>query len=137
MTVPPLPPEQPELFPAGERMCAIWTAQFGYRGPNRLDVTRKGGSPLGPSWPLLIEARGITREGDARWKWYRPRYLEEMAESQIGHRDYWLSILQRRSIVLVCYCRDPERCHRSLLAELLLGFGEANELRAQYCGETR
>lgn len=135
--LPPLPPEQPELFPAGERLCAIWTARMGYRGPNRLEVTRRGGSPLAPSWGLLRDAKGMDGLVPISWRAYRERYLEEMTQSQIEHRSYWLEILRRRSIVLMCYCPDPERCHRSLLAELLVSFGRESGLRAQYCGETR
>jgi uncharacterized protein YeaO (DUF488 family) len=103
-------------------------------------VTRKGGSPLAPSWELLRAAkgwRGLHQGAPLSWAVYRGRYLEEMAQSQVEHRPYWLEILRRRSIVLVCYCPDSERCHRSLLAELLVSFGEVNGLRAQYCGETR
>jgi uncharacterized protein YeaO (DUF488 family) len=141
VTAPPLPPEQPELFAGGERLCAIWTARYGFRGPNRLDVTRKGGSPLAPSRGLLHAAKGWglgrAEKAGLGWAVYRERYLEEMAQSQIEHCSYWLEILRRRSIVLVCYCPDPEKCHRSLLAELLVSFGAEAGLPAQYCGETR
>ena len=32
-------------------------------------------------------------------------------------------LLARESVTLVCYCPSPERCHRSLLAEILVKLG--------------
>jgi hypothetical protein len=127
---------QAGLFSAGERLCAIWTARISYSGPRRLDVTRKGGSVFGPSWPLLHWARSKPRDDD-HWDVYRMRYIYQMRRCYAEHHDHWIELLQRRGVVLCCYCSDPQRCHRTVLAELLVKTGERLGLPAAYFGETR
>jgi hypothetical protein len=115
------------------RACAIWTARISYGGPNRLDVTRKGGSMFGPSWPLLTAARGRR----ISWATYVDRYTAEMRRMYAKHRYLWAELLERPAVVLCCYCRDPKQCHRTVLAELLVRAGRKEGLPAMYCGETR
>ena len=38
-------------------------------------------------------------------------------------RAAWDALLARPAVVLVCYCTDPARCHRRVLAELLAKLG--------------
>jgi uncharacterized protein YeaO (DUF488 family) len=100
----------------------IQTARISYGGPDRLDVTRKAGSPFAPSWELLRWARndGCT---DATWETYSERYTAEMRRSYRKHRAAWDELLARGHVVLVCYCVDHRRCHRSLLASILVKLG--------------
>lgn len=115
------------------RRCAIWTARISYRGPNRLDVTRKGGSIFGPSWPLL----NLANAGGLRWPDYVCAYTAEMRMSWQRHRDQWLRLLRQSTVVLCCYCQNARRCHRTVLAELLIMAAGREGLGAMYCGETR
>lgn len=112
----------------------------GYTGPDHLDVTRGSGgglgSPFAPSRELLDEAqrrkRGAKRDPialAAAWDWYAPRYLEEMRASYRTHRRAWDALLARESVVLCCYCGHYDRCHRRLLAEILVKCGAVD------CGE--
>jgi len=111
----------------------IWTARISYGGEGRLDVTRKGNSPFAPSWTLLNETKArVKREGvtEAGWTWYRKRYVVEMRRSWRHHRAAWDELLSRLGpegapgrVVLCCYCTDYLRCHRSVLAELLVAAG--------------
>jgi hypothetical protein len=95
------------------------------RDPDRFDVTRKSGGPAGhpfaPSWDLLNWGLAERRAGRAEEAWpvYRDRYVEEMRVSWRRHRAAWDALLARERVVLVCYCADEERCHRSVLAGLL------------------
>lgn len=117
------------------------------------------GHPFAPSWKILGPVLSARREaGRARevadrlppvagadiarvqrragdlerraWCDYIPRFLDEMRESQRRHPDVWRRLLVRDRVVLACYCTDPERCHRTLLAlDVLPALG------ALYCGE--
>ena len=109
----------------------IYTARISYGGPDRLDVTRKGGSIFGPSWDLLNAAKS----GAISWERYVPLYHVEMRASWRQHEDDWLELLRRDRVVLCCYCTDPERCHRTILAGLLVKAGEHVGLPAEYLGE--
>ncbi|NUP13242.1 MAG: hypothetical protein HOW73_44955 [Polyangiaceae bacterium] len=122
-----------------------------------LDITRKSGCALGrlfaPSWKILgpgLEARkraaalrersvdldalsdeAVRIEREA-WEAYVPAYTAEMRESYRCHRARWNELLARESVTLVCYCpgKPPAlRCHRVLLAEILVKLG------ATYAGE--
>ncbi len=77
---------------------------------------------LGPSRGLLDDFHG-KRGAPIGWSEYRRRFLDEMG----GPTQLWrLRDLARRlaggqTITLLCSsaCTDPNRCHRTLLAELL------------------
>jgi hypothetical protein len=66
------------------------------------------------------------------WRAYVSRYLAEMRESYRRHRAAWDTLLARERVVLVCYCVDPEQCHRYLLRSRILpalGAVDAGEVR--------
>jgi hypothetical protein len=121
----------------------VYTAQLASRDPDRFDITRKSGDVDGivfaPSWAILrpaLEARraesdaatevgralAVQRNDDA-WAVYVPAYLAEMRVSYRRHRAAWETLRARPRVVLVCYCVDPERCHRTLLAGILAKLG--------------
>lgn len=128
----------------------VKTARLSYGGPDRLDITRSGvskaikagtvseGEPFAPSWKLLNwgkHMRGIADKkrvnGDAAasgfedWAWqtYGQRYHMQMRLSYRAHRDAWDKLIARERVVLVCFCTNPKRCHRRLLAEYLEKMG--------------
>jgi uncharacterized protein YeaO (DUF488 family) len=104
----------------------VLTDRISSRDRDRFDVTRKSGGPAGhpfaPSWPLLSWGLAEMRagRGDAAWPVYRDRYVEEMRVSWRRHRAAWDALLARERVVLVCYCVEETRCHRTVLAELLV-----------------
>jgi hypothetical protein len=112
----------------------IHTARISYGGPDRLDVTRKGGSIFGPSWGLLTWALSHPKD-DEHFEIYRARYLAQMRQSYRDSRAAWDELLARDRAVLCCYCVNPARCHRTLLAELLVKAGEARGIAVSYEGE--
>jgi uncharacterized protein YeaO (DUF488 family) len=122
------------------RVVKLYTAQFRYPGPDRVDITRGSGRAgdylvLAPSWNLLDLAHRATRyakddaERDRAWAEYETRYVEEMRRSYRLYRAVWNKLLARERAVAVCYCANVLRCHRGLLAELLVKAG------AEYAGE--
>lgn len=60
---------------------------------------------------------------DATWALYSAAYTAEMRESYRAHRPAWDALLARAEVTLCCYCVDPARCHRTLLAGILAKLG--------------
>lgn len=138
----------------------VYTARIGYVGLDALDITRKSAIGdavvFAPSWSILrpaLDARkqseecrqnGGRRDGAAgayvracaakieedAWAVYVPAYLAEMRQSYRAHRPVWERLLSEVLCTLTCYCTDPERCHRVLLARDILP-----KLGATYAGE--
>jgi hypothetical protein len=116
-----------------------WTARISTRDSDCFDITRKSGGPDGeafaPSWAILRPALDARREGDRlrkaldvsgstfierqAWDRYVPAYTAEMRASYRDNRAAWDALLARSRVVLVCYCTDAARCHRTLLAGIL------------------
>ena len=63
----------------------------------------------------------------ATWALYVEAYTAEMRESYRTQRPAWDALLARESVTLVCYCTDPARCHRTLLAGIFAKLGAVNE----------
>lgn len=106
----------------------VYTARISYRGTDRLDVTRKSagpdGLPFAPSWdilrPMIALRRGADQDAELRaWPQYVVAYTAEMRSSYQRNRPTWDVLLARTEVTLVCYCSDPEHCHRTVLAGIL------------------
>jgi hypothetical protein len=57
------------------------------------------------------------------WDRYAPAYESEMRASYRMYRAEWEALLERKRVVLVCYCTDANHCHRTLLARILWKLG--------------
>lgn len=118
----------------------VFTARIDYRDRDTFNVTASSGgagrgAPFAPSWGLLrpfLEQRAEAGLSDDDWRRYSAAYTREMRVSYRTNRAAWERLLARERVVLVCYCVDPERCHRRLLAQILarLGAEDGGELRA-------
>ena len=110
-------------------MLEVWTAQYRYNGPDRLDITAKSKDPLGkyfaPTWDLVLryKDKSISEEE------YTQEYLELMHNVYRKYPNVWRQLLSRKRVVLVCFCRPNTFCHRILLARIL------EKLGATYKGE--
>jgi uncharacterized protein YeaO (DUF488 family) len=61
---------------------------------------------------------------DARWRKYRRNYRREMRAPQAQHLlDLLAALSHGTDLSIGCYCEREERCHRSLLCELLVARG--------------
>lgn len=121
----------------------LWTARVNYRGTDRVDISRSGcnrarddggeapGEFLAPSAALVfptlraMKAAESTAERDAVWIAYKAAYRLEMLASWRERRPEWEALLRRERATIVCYCVDPERCHRVLAASYLVKLGAA------------
>ncbi len=135
------------LAAAAAPRVGLWTAPYRTRDADRLDITRAGcdkamraqkaapGEFLAPSGGLVFPALEAMRaaadaaERDAIWAAYAEAYRLEMLTSWRIRRREWDALLVSARAVLVCFCRDPQRCHRTLVAGFLARLG------ADYRGE--
>lgn len=106
----------------------VHTARIAYHGPDRLDVTQKtsgpDGRPFAPSgailWPMKrLEWRASAEVFERAWPGYVDAYTREMRTSYREQRPAWDALLAWPEVTLVCFCARAERCHRSVLAEIL------------------
>lgn len=112
----------------------LYTAQIGlYSGSDALDITRMTGKghalAFAPSWKILRrfqwskrhadtmeDAETVMRYRDIAWNAYLDSFLEEMRKSYKEDLSSWESLLAQEERTLLCYCPNPERCHRTLIA---------------------
>lgn len=85
-----------------------------------------------PLHPLHAErVRGAERKAarleQEAWDAYVPAYLAEMRQSKIHNFNAWRDLLARERVCLVCYCRTRTRCHRGLLAQMLVELGAVDD----------
>lgn len=60
----------------------------------------------------------------AQWSQFVKKYRSEMADPDAQHVLELLAALSRTADFSVgCYCEDEDRCHRSILRELLVAAG--------------
>lgn len=64
------------------------------------------------------------------WDSYVGAYTSEMRRSYVERRAAWDGLLSRERVVLLCYCPDHTRCHRTVLGREILP-----KLGAVYGGE--
>ena len=112
---------------AGEGL-RIGTARRPPRGVRKSDYARRNFydawlPELAPTqkWVSWALAKPWT---DARWAKYARNYRREMREPRAARLIELLAALsQSTNLSIGCYCEREERCHRSLLRELLREHG--------------
>lgn len=73
---------------------------------------------LAPSAALVAEA--LAAEDDKAWAAFRRKYEAEMKQPDASHLlDTLAALSHQTSFSMGCYCENEQRCHRSLLRELL------------------
>lgn len=83
---------------------------------------------LAPSETLLKQ--GLDAAEDTAWRRFVRRYRAEMKTPEARHALALLAALSRQTNLSVgCYCERAERCHRSVLGELLASHGAVLDQR--------
>lgn len=122
----PLPP------PAGEQhTITIHTAQMSITDPDMLDITVKSaktpeGKALAPTWDMVLN---LTPDR------YTPVYHKLMRDRFQANPRPFLNLLRRDRVVLKCYCRAGEFCHRHLAVDVLKAIAEQQGIRVVDGGE--
>ena len=74
---------------------------------------------LSPSEPLLKEAQAA--EDERAWKAFKRKFLAEMKKPGASKDlDLLAALSHHTNLSIGCYCKDENRCHRSILRELLV-----------------
>lgn len=79
--------------------------------------------------PILSPSEGLLKEGklsaeDRAWAVFRKKFLVEMNRTDPSKiLDLLTAFSHQSNFSLGCYCPDENRCHRSILKELLLQRG--------------
>lgn len=109
-------------------MLKVYTAQYNYQGEGRLDITVKtGDKTFAPTWEMVMKSK----QGKLTEQEYTYMYYSLMRHSYVTNRRRWDELLSEDRVVLVCFCRKGNFCHRVLLADILIRLG------ANYCGEIK
>ncbi len=97
-------------------MKTFFTGRIGHA--DGIQIVAKAKHVLSPSWIFVQEFKA----GKISWNEYRSRYLALM-------RSRWLEDRSRFDFadgsVFLCYCADFDKCHRSIVAEMLMKMGWA------------
>ena len=113
-------------------MVKIWTAQYNYRGADRIDITTRQthehGKAFAPTWDLVKRYR----DGEINNRQYSAEYVLLMRKSWVEKNWSWEWLLNQDEVTLVCFCKPGAFCHRTVLAHDILGMNFKN---AQYMGE--
>jgi len=77
---------------------------------------------LAPSLPTM--KLGLAATSPAQWAAFARKYRAEMAAPAARHDLALLAALSHKTNFSVgCYCENEERCHRSILKQLLIATG--------------
>jgi uncharacterized protein YeaO (DUF488 family) len=101
-------------------MVNIYTSQFRYSKPDRLDITYKTGDPVFRPTKELVFAFKNYNITETQ---YSTRYLELMLNSYSVNRNRWDEVLNMDRITFVCYCANGKFCHRLLLVYYFVQLG--------------
>lgn len=112
---------------AADEGLRIGTVRRPPRGVRKEDYARKDiydlwFPNLSPSEALLKE--GMHAEDERAWKIFRRKFMAEMKAS--GARrdlDLLAALSHQTNFSVGCYCENEDRCHRSILKELLSARG--------------
>ncbi len=107
----------------------IYTAQYRYNGPTRLDITIRANQPpgkvLAPTWDMVKAYKN--GQIDA-WQ-YTMKYWALLMNRMLSIGDSWrlmwdeITETSKPELVLVCFCPPGEFCHRFLAASLMAEMG--------------
>jgi len=105
----------------------IYTAQYGYTGDDRLDITVKGNDTFGanfaPTWEMVNGFKNHTMsEDEYTWR-YRALMNQHWNESNSPFMELAKGIVFPGGVTVVCFCKPGAFCHRILFVESMEKLG--------------
>ena len=101
----------------------VYTAQYRYPGPDRLDITVKGRDPVGlimaPTWDMVMGHKNGTLNDEG----YVKEYYQQIERTKISSLALWQQFMAMDEVTLVCFCRAGAFCHRVEMAKVLSLWG--------------
>jgi len=112
----------------------IYTAQYRYKGDDRLDITVKGGDDIGKTFAPTWEMVNKYKAGTMSEEYYTDLYQNLMNSRWEEQKKYYKTTFDmvakgKGTVTLVCFCPSGAFCHRVILAEGL------DNLGGNYLGE--
>ena len=90
-----------------------------------LNATIKSGLKMfAPTWAMVKAFKAGTLSA----KDYTEQYTVLMRDSFKQHKAAWLELLKFKTIVIGCYCKKTDFCHRHLLAGMINKIASANKI---------
>ena len=105
------------------RKCKIYTAQYQYPGPDRIDITYKTKDFYGLYFKPTPEMVHDYKNNKIDTDQYTYLYNQLMRQSYTQNKQWWKQLLHRKTITFVCYCKVGDFCHRLLLANYFSKIG--------------
>lgn len=88
--------------------------------PRYLDITVKSGDKtFAPTWDMVMGFK----QGKITETEYIRLYLESMRKSFKENRQRWEEIFGMTDVVLACYCKTEDFCHRHILRHIFCKLG--------------
>ena len=104
-------------------MPVIYTAQYRYSGPGRLDISMKGQDPIGKVFaPSKAIVYGYLYKGMSKEQ-YTAEYRRLMSISWQQYNGIWQQVWAMPEVTFVCFCRAGEFCHRLILKDMFVEVG--------------
>jgi len=102
-------------------MLNVYTAQYGYKGEGRIDITVKSSTEpwniFAPRWQMVNCYKKGNKDVIAE-AIYTVQYEDIIANAFATHGNELMDLIYSdHKIVLVCFCKAGDFCHRVLLAK--------------------
>jgi hypothetical protein len=104
-------------------------------GHELINVTvMSGDKTFAPTWDMV---KGY-KQGFMSEETYIKLYTHHMAKSQHYNEERWLQVLNMGAVTFGCYCPATAKfCHRRLLVDCFMAFGDLHGVDVTYEGEVR
>lgn len=127
-------------------MLKLYTSRITNTDPAAIDITVKSAStPIGrylaPTKSMVYGHKAFT--GDSRFSRYTPlsteqyteRYYQLLRPRYQANPDIFHEALTRDKVILCCYCRAGNFCHRHLAADILFKIAQHEGISVKLGGE--
>ena len=95
----------------------IYTAQYHYSGPDRVDITVKGQNAdwkeFAPTWNMVMGVKNHTMSELEYCELYNRILLKVSTHT-------WDKLLQMKEATFVCFCQQQAFCHRNILVNYMI-----------------
>ena len=96
----------------------LFTAQYSYNGPDRVDITWKANTILSPTKALVYDYKykGLTEDG------YTLAFYHLLMDKMAMYPGMFQAAATHyaeRDVTIVCYCAKGAFCHRHLAAQFM------------------
>lgn len=110
------------------QLHTIYTAQYRYSGPDRVDITVKGQDPnwkeFAPTWDMVMGVKNGTMTKQRYVELYHPSLDNTSIIGNVSVQT-WKKLLDMETATFVCFCPQLDFCHRNILVNYLVNaFGD-------------